>query len=112
MGQFTDFISQGYHKLGELAGRGSQAVNTAAANSPTILNGPNSLFRNLFESSNNTEAWYKMVMNKGTTDEWRLSGAKVAGAGIGLSGAGRLLSGGGVYKDADGNTDIIGIPFI
>ena len=28
------------------------------------------------------------------------------------SGAYRVASGGGVYKDRNGNTDIIGIPFI
>ena len=92
--------------------RGTASASNVSETPATILNGPNSLARKLFESSNNTEAWYKMVMNKGTTDEWRLSGAKLAGAGVGLSGAGRIASGGGIYKDADGNTDIIGVPFI
>lgn len=41
-----------------------------------------------------------------------LNGAKIAG---GLSGLGigyRALSGGGVYRDKDGNTDLAGIPFV
>ncbi len=109
MGAFTDAIFDAAKKMTE---RGTSAISSASGTSATILNGPNSLARNLFESSNNTEAWYKMVMNKGTKDEWRLSGARVAATGAGLSGAGRILSGGGIYKDRDGNTDIIGIPFI
>lgn len=32
----------------------------------------------------------------------------IAGAGIGY----RFLSGGGIYRDKDGNTDIAGIPFV
>ena len=31
---------------------------------------------------------------------------------MGLSAIGRIATGGGLYKDSDGNTDIIGIPFI
>lgn len=116
MGAFVDSVldaaKAGYESIGKMAGRGSSAISSASRASSTILNGPNSLARNLFESSNNTEAWYKMVMNKGGKDEWRLSGAKVAAAGVGLSAAGRLATGGGIYRDADGNTDIIGIPFI
>jgi hypothetical protein len=31
---------------------------------------------------------------------------------MGASAVGRIATGGGIYKDADGNTDLIGIPFI
>ena len=52
-------------------------------------------------------------MNKGKEGEqWSLSGRRVAAGFVGASAFGRLASGGGIYKDADGNTDIIGIPFI
>ena len=44
------------------------------------------------------------------------SGSRIAGSALmgymGVSTAYRLASGGGIYKDSDGNTDIIGIPFI
>lgn len=40
------------------------------------------------------------------------SGRKIAGSYIGVSAAGRVASGGGVYKDSSGNTDVIGIPLI
>lgn len=39
--------------------------------------------------------------------------AETAATGwIGASTIGRVATGGGLYRDADGNTDIIGIPFI
>ena len=39
-------------------------------------------------------------------------GGTIAGAYMGVSAAGRIATGGGLYKDSDGNTDIIGVPFI
>lgn len=41
-----------------------------------------------------------------------ISGTKVAGALSSLGIGYRFLSGGGLYRDKDGNTDIAGIPFI
>ena len=38
--------------------------------------------------------------------------AGIAGSYMGLSAAGRVASGGGLYKDSDGNTDLIGVPLI
>lgn len=93
-----------------MASRSSESIKPA----PTIFNGKDSLARRLFQASNNKEAqWDRIIMNKGAgDDEWRLSGKKVAAGFIGASAFGRLASGGGIYKDADGNTDIIGVPFI
>lgn len=39
-------------------------------------------------------------------------GATVAGSYMGVSAAGRIASGGGLYRDSDGNFDIIGIPVV
>lgn len=102
--------NKGLNDVWDMTKRSRKAINS----SNTIANGENSIIRNAF-STDRTKAdarWYDMVMNKGKEDEWRLSGAKVAGAFVGASALGRLATGGGIYKDADGNTDIIGIPFI
>lgn len=40
------------------------------------------------------------------------SARKIAGSYMGVSAAGRIATGGGVYKDKDGNTDLIGVPLI
>lgn len=37
---------------------------------------------------------------------------KIAGSYIGVSAAARVASGGGLYKDKNGNTNIAGVPFI
>ena len=93
----------------ESVSRSSGAANPTSIE--TVFNGPNSLARRLFESTHEGARWDNIVMNKGD-DQWRLSGRRVAAGFVGASSLGRLASGGGVYKDADGNTDIIGIPFI
>lgn len=93
-----------------MTSRGTEAIRPSTAE--TVFNGPNSLARRLFESSHEGARWDNIVMNKGKEDEWRLSGRRVAAGFVGASSLGRLASGGGIYKDADGNTDIIGIPFI
>lgn len=41
-----------------------------------------------------------------------LSTKKIAGTAIGVSMAGRVITGGGLYKDKHGNTNLPGIPFI
>lgn len=41
-----------------------------------------------------------------------LNGGKIAATGAGLGLGYRALSGGGVYRDKDGNTDLAGIPFV
>lgn len=92
-----------------MASRSSGAANPTSIE--TVFNGPNSLARRLFESSHKGARWDNIIMNKGK-DEWRLSGRRVAAGFVGASSLGRLASGGGIYKDADGNTDIIGVPFI
>ena len=95
----------------DMASRSSGAANPTSIE--TVFNGPNSLARRLFESSHKGARWDNIVMNKGKEgDEWSLSGRRVAAGFVGASAFGRLASGGGIYKDADGNTDIIGIPFI
>ena len=94
----------------ESVSRSSGAANPTSIE--TVFNGPNSLARRLFESSKGAR-WDNIVMNKGKEgEEWSLSGRRVAAGFVGASSLGRLASGGGIYKDADGNTDIIGIPFI
>lgn len=40
------------------------------------------------------------------------SGRKIAGSYMGVSAAARIATGGGLYKDKDGNTDVIGVPLI
>ena len=60
--------------------------------------------------------WKQRAKMLAMNDEGQYSARRIAAMGaagyMGVSAAGRITSGGGLYKDADGNTDIIGIPFI
>lgn len=47
----------------------------------------------------------------GSVNYKRAAGA-AAGTYMGISAAGRIVSGGGLYRDSGGNFDIIGVPFI
>lgn len=42
----------------------------------------------------------------------KLNYGKIAGSYIGVSAGARVLSGGGLYKDRNGNDNLIGVPFI
>lgn len=54
----------------------------------------------------------KVTGYEGRTQDAYLSGGKIAGAMSGIGVGYRVLSGGGLYRDKDGNVDIAGIPFI
>ena len=61
--------------------------------------------------ANNGDQLYKN--GKRLTDvkaDWNYG--KIAGSYIGVSAAARVATGGGVYKDRNGNTNIAGVPFI
>lgn len=46
------------------------------------------------------------------TSSGGLNYANLAGTAFGVSAAGRIASGGGLYKNSRGETDLIGVPFI
>ena len=41
-----------------------------------------------------------------------LNYGKIAGSYIGAAAVGRVVTGGGIYKDKNGNSNLIGVPFI
>lgn len=50
--------------------------------------------------------------NAHTNKDNKLNYGAVAGSFIAAGAAYRVASGGGAYRDANGNTDVIGVPFI
>lgn len=52
------------------------------------------------------------IRNAHVNSKGNLSAIPIAGSFIAAGVAYRVASGGGVYKDQNGNTDVIGIPFI
>lgn len=52
----------------------------------------------------------KSVDKKGNVTKWNTG--KIAGSFIGASVAGRVISGGGLTRDSQGNPNLIGVPFV
>ena len=79
--------------------------------------GKDGMIHRVFGTAEDSEKWWRIGV-KETDDAGKVTGRhyydarKVFGGLIGASAGARLLSGGGVYKDRDGNTDLIGIPFV
>ena len=53
-----------------------------------------------------------LYYNKDGSYNKTMIGGSIAGAYIGVSSAGRIATGGGLYRDSDGNFDLMGVPFI
>ena len=56
--------------------------------------------------------YYDDVLKEGSKTAAKWDVGKIAGSYIGVSAAARVASGGGLYKDRNGNTNIAGVPFI
>lgn len=55
----------------------------------------------------------KAMINKATGKaEMKYSAGKIAGTFAGVSMAGRVVTGGGLYRDKNGNVNLPGVPFI
>ena len=60
----------------------------------------------------NSDRIASIYMNKDGSFNKTMGAATIAGGYLGVSSAARIVSGSGLYRDSDGNTDIIGVPFI
>ena len=101
-----------------LTPRCSKAINSIdkAMDAGSVF-GKDGMIHKVFGTDEDAEKWWRIGV-KETDDAGKVTGRhyydarKVFGGFIGASAGARLLSGGGVYKDRDGNTDLIGIPFV
>lgn len=93
----------------------AQASHTKGIQNPTVMN---KLGDAMVGGIRDTSAAMKggqdisKAMATGFMDGDKLRMDRVAGTFVGASAAARLATGGGLYKDRNGNTNIIGIPFI
>lgn len=102
-----------------LTPRCSKAINSIdnAMDAGSVF-GKDGMIHRVFGTDEGAEKWWRIGV-KETDDAGKETGRhyyydarKVFGGLIGASAGARLLSGGGIYKDRDGNTDLIGIPFV
>lgn len=102
----------------KLTPRCSGAINSVdhAMDAGSVF-GKDGMIHRVFGTNEGAEKWWRIGV-KETDDAGKVTGRhyydarKVFGGLIGASAGARLLSGGGIYKDRDGNTDLIGIPFV
>ena len=102
----------------KLTPRCSGAINSVdhAMDADSVF-GKDGMIHRVFGTAEGAEKWWRIGV-KETDDAGKVTGRhyydarKVFGGIVGASVGARLLSGGGVYKDRDGNTDLIGIPFV
>jgi hypothetical protein len=70
----------------------------------------------LLKSGNITESLGSTFGKKGADSIRSFSNGvdvgKIAGSYLGVAAAGRVVSGGGVYRDANGQANLMGVPFI
>lgn len=102
----------------KLTPRCSGAIDSVdnAMNAGSVF-GKDGMIHRVFGTDEAAEKWWRIGV-KETDDAGEVTGRhyydarKVFGGIVGTSVGARLLSGGGVYKDGNGNTDLIGIPFV
>ena len=102
----------------KLTPRCSGAIDSIddAMNAPSVF-GKDGMIHKVLGTDEGAEKWWRVEV-KETDDAGKVTGRhyydarKVFGGLIGASAGARLLSGGGIYKDRDGNTDLIGIPCV
>ena len=103
---FTNFGSRLDHAVGVM-GKSMDRHVTKVKNSGKMADAE--LKDGRYSTKDRLEAMYRN--EDGSINKSAIAGTAAAGY-VGASAAGRIISGGGLYKDADGNTDIIGSPFI
>ena len=84
---------------------GSNATGITNANGKEISSG---IDRGISDKDRLKSLYY----NKDGSYNKTMIGGTIAGAYIGVSSAGRIATGGGLYRDSDGNFDLMGVPFI
>lgn len=118
MGAVKSSASWMKETFNSLTPRCSKAINSVdhAMDAGSVF-GKDGMIHRVFGTNEDAEKWWRIGV-KETDDAGKVTGRhyydarKVFGGLIGASAGARLLSGGGIYKDRDGNTDLIGIPFV
>lgn len=118
MGAVKSSVTWMKNTFDTLTPRCSKAINSIdkAMDAGSVF-GKDGMIHRVFGTNEDAEKWWRIGV-KETDDAGKVTGRhyydarKVFGGLIGASAGARLLSGGGIYKDRDGNTDLIGIPFV
>lgn len=110
MAAFQDNLIKGIRELTTPKLRSNQAINSIAKGA---INNGTGAFEVAYRVMGPQKQGFKQAMKDTFTHkDGTLNYGKIAGSYIGASAAMRVVSGGGVTKDKNGNSNLIGVPFI
>ena len=88
------------------------APSTATKIGDALGGGYRDMYKGMKASNSAGLGKVKDGLKAGFTTDGKINGARVAGGFVAASAAARVATGGGIYKDRYGNTNLIGVPFI
>lgn len=104
---FEDLVGMANWKDAASSLRSNQAINPMKANG--MFGSIPATYHNV---KNAKMGWKEGVRTAHEGADGKLAPTAIAGSFIAAGAAYRVASGGGVYKDSNGNTNVAGIPFI
>lgn len=114
---FGEFIDDSW-KVIKAAGKGEVLHSNKAINPLTNFTGGIEATGRVIKGEGFSEAMRNTFGKRGTDgklltgDKAGWSAGKIAGSYIGAAAIGRVATGGGLYRDKNGNTNIVGVPFV
>lgn len=115
-GKSANWVDYAFSKLTPRCSRAINSIDNAMDASSVF--GKDGMFHKVFGTDETAEKWWRIGVKetdeagKETGGRYYYDARKVFGGMVGASVGARILSGGGIYKDGNGNTDLIGIPFV
>jgi hypothetical protein len=97
--------------LGETLMNGNKNINSAFG-SETMMGGFHATYKNMTMGDKSLGLMDAIKAAHKDPTTGNLNYGTIAGSYLGVSAGYRMASGGGLYKDRKGNTNLIGIPFI
>ena len=112
MAAFQDNLIKGIRELTTPKLRSNQAINSIAKGAINNGTGAAEVLHYMSKKGGGMGIGDAMKETFTHSDTGQLNYGKIAGSYIGASAAMRVVSGGGVTKDKNGNSNLIGVPFI
>ena len=117
MGGFSEVLSKAGKEFGDMLGASVKGKKINGTNKAINAIGNNfmgvpEVAARVMGKAGHQQTGFKKAMAETFKPNGKLDYGKIAGSYIGVSAAARVASGGGLYKDRNGNTNIAGVPFI
>ena len=113
---FGDVLSKAGKNFGDamesaVTGKKTNGTNEAISSISNFTGAAEAAGR-FMRSGNFSEALSDTFKHQSGDMKGQLNVGKIAGSYLGAAAAGRVITGGGVYKDGQGRTNLVGVPFV